>query len=122
LPARAAVSEPGKVCDSLVRIAVYASAPAPPVPPVAPFETRATVMVSDTPAASDILIVMVRCVIVEPVMVTVLPERTAYAGNAPKVPPSRLACHCVIVVLSAVPVTTDVAGVVAPPVEGCVNT
>ena len=119
LPARAAVVEPGKVCASLVSKTVYADAP---VVPVAPSMIFATVSVSAFPAASAMRTVIVRAVMVCPVSVTTLLAREAPVGTvAENAAPSTLYSHTVIA-LVPVPVTTEVAGVVAPPAAGEVST
>src|SRR5690606_12067708 len=97
-------------------------APVAPVSPFAPSETLAIVMVSEVPPPAAFTAI-VRAVMVAPVMVTVLPERLTPSGTVPlKVPPLTLYCQPVvllgIVVLSAVPVIVEVAGVVAPPPGG----
>ena len=87
-PERAAVSDPGNTCASLVKRTVYAS---PPSVPSAPSITLATVKVSAMPPASAIFTAMVRAVIVAPVMVTTLPVRPTPAGTeAENAAPSTL--------------------------------
>src|SRR5690606_13538684 len=94
-----------------------------PVPPVAPSATFATVRLSEAPSALAMRTVIVLAVMVAPVMVTTFPLRTAPVGAVVvNAAPSTLYCQELMVVLMAVPVTTDVAGVVAPPAAGTLNT
>ena len=66
---------------------------------------------------------MVRAVIVEPVIVTTLPVRATPVGTvAAKAAPSTAYSQTVIVVLVPIPVTVEVAGVVAVPVVGTAST